>query len=516
MASNWYDSLQGQLAPVQPNPELMQNPSQAPAAGLDALLGGVADFAGRLIPGSPNFGQSVEGVPELSAGAAMGIAPMISPMGAGKGLMALGKNVRPFQHQGSVQGGALGGANAAAGTAGRTFEGSVVRGALPGGGGGGTGLVSQASQGSAPARERIASMLGKSGDTLADMSRKVVDRWAALGLIGTGAAGMMFDGEDSAQGSSMQVPETGIDLTVLDKKDQKDFAQMAYEVATQPERFTSLYQIDWDQMPRIDYSAQQRMLEQYAPPEAKADPSIMERMLQIAPAVIAGTLAMGPAGALLGLAGGGAFLRDKERAEEIQRQDRGQAYTGRWGVLDTAQQTQNQLDWLQQQQGMQQQDLTNAQFEQWQKGNAYLEDEVVRAKQAHELGMLSDAQRMAVIQNQLAAQEHVMDSLRGGNQQGAASVPTIQTDPKMAEHVVKNVVNSLPKEVEAVLAAQGVDLSTFMMLPPSVEKSMVMANISNALMSQPPGSPIAQAMETFGRQYQASGQASALQSLAGF
>lgn len=518
MASNWYDSLQGQQAPMQEQ--------QTTAAKLDALLGGVADFAGRFIPGSPNFMKKVEGVDELSEGAAIGIAPMISPQ-------ATGRNVQPYQHQGTIQGGPLSGANAATGSAGRIIEGSVVRGALPKGGstlptqsgglgglagsGGGAGAtVSQAAAGSAPARERVASMLGKPGNTLADLSRKVADRWAALGLITTGTVGLMNEGADSAQGSLLQDTGEGIDMTVQDKEVQRDFAQMAYEVATQPERFTTLHQIDWEQMPRIDYSSQIRMLEQYAPPEAKADPSIMERMLQIAPAVIAGALAMGPAGALLGLAGGGAFLRDKERAEEIQRQDRGQAYTGLWSGLDTAQQTQNQLDWLQQQQGMQEQDLTNAQFNQWQKGNQIMEDEVVRARQAHKLGMLSEAQQMAVVQNQLAAQGHLLNSLGGGAQQGAASVPTIQTDPKMAEHVVKHVVNSLPKEVEAVLAQQGVDLAMFMMMPPSVEKTMVMANVANALLSQPPGSPIAQAMESFGRQYQTAGQASSLQSLAGF
>ena len=297
-----------------------------------------------------------------------------------------------------------------------------------------------------------------------------------------------------------------------------NYEQKFLNTLNNPDQFKKLHQIDWAQAPKQDTEAALELMDKYATPEQAADPSFWDRALEIAPAIVAGTMAMGPAGALLGAFGGFSASKDKKLQAENQRQQDGQRYAQNRFNMQNQGHQQNRLDWLQGEQGMQQQGIDNLNFERQQQLNAIEDHRVVQTNQTHNNQLLKDAQQSALNQQQMAARNYMLRSLGQG---GGRGEPTVTTDPKMSEHMVLNMINSQPELVgplmNEVLQQYGLDQSSFMSLPDPIVKAQIYAQLNQAMLTQAQSNPtLAASMQMFGDQYVRSGNSTAVSKMAGF
>jgi len=540
--ANWYEALQGQIAPQQINPAITQ--AQAGQGNLDALLGSVADVGNMIVPGGTNFGQTLGS--SQFPDAQVGIAPVITPLGraatalqgagrsGGTGLVPAsgGGNLPPAlppASGGMVSGGGMGG------------------GRLPPPSGGGTPQLpppSASAQGAAPMAQVKQALPDAIKTTLAK-AQDLKNAVAATGLVGAGMYSLWRNGqmEEASAGNTQALTElddmdTRIQQAVStamrnylnqNSDEQQSFSKAILKVIYDEEAMRELPPIDMSKVHQRDMSEFMEHLYSTMPAKEREDPSLWQRLMIAAPTVIAGAAAAGPLGAIMGGAFG--FLQGEAVSEgkEQKRQQAMDQWTDRLGGAVTQRESWKQEDSIRDQLMPRQAAQDDWTFLRGQQLGQQQDDQFQRGITDTHINRLVTAQEAALKDNRLRMQNHALSSMGIGDgsgmpqaqaapQQGAQS---LLQNPKAAQDALVALVSEYGTDLGGMVSeAQLQNIQAFLMAPGSLQNAsmanLVITEILNGARNDPMKAKLAQRLMEIQSQQQQQEQMNQLRSMGGF
>lgn len=527
---NWLEQAQ-QLPPLQANPDIVAagQQSTAPVAA-DNFLGALAGIGNRIVPGGTDFGQGI-GASQFPD-AAIGMALPVPAGAVGGGLpAAVGRGLQ------------TGRAGAA------TIEGTARRippGARPpegqsswiadlyrkqGMGAGGASAAPRASaSGGSEAIKPVVQGPIEGARSALTQAREGVAKIGAGIIAAAGLGSLLQRDGDKAKAEEGQALQAEVDNTLERvsmpeaQQERDEIVQMALNIIRhQP--VEALYSPDYEKYRTELESARDIFLNEfdtYARPEEKTDPSFWESTLRVLPAILAGGLAMGPAGALLGgLAGLSHYNEQDANTRTANRAEWRDHSERRLGGATSSLQNLAALSERQRAAGMEE-----GQWQRWNQLNAMEDDAFLEARKQASLGQLSSVQGIQEASNRLNAQRMLLQSMQGmpGAQAagGAPSAESVFENPDMGISALNHILYKYNTQLGPELQNAITEALSSYALAPDKQRNLAASNIvlrnifEQAAQGQEPFVSMARDIQALQQQGAQQQSARSLQGLAGW